>query len=450
MLMFQRLFTVLIFFAVSVLSFAKPAASRNTDGITYYFDSLHEAFEAAAGLSIDNPDVITLLSDIVLDEPIILDDVRHIRLMAAGSRTIMRGSGNLEYPLFWLRGRNASLSLGDIDMEGEIIIDGGYLNTPQVISHSPLITLNGPDSRLIMHDNVFLQNNYNNSTIPGTGAFQLGAGVFIRTIMEHAADLEHKAEFIMKGGVIRGNTNNTQDVFPYGGGVLIGYLGIFTMEGGLIMNNTAYRSGGGVQIDNAGSFKKTGGIIYGINADDGCRNMVIKGHADPQYFGHAVAVFSYNFYSRFRDDTIGEHEHLSYAGQASGIGVFGERERWSSNERGSNALGANARLPLVIGVLSLAVLVFLILFMVISRTGTKFQMAGQGQEAILEASNIKPGVKLSPREREVFNLFISGLSAKEAALRMGLTISSINLYSTNLYRKLGINSRTELLVKFKG
>ena len=460
-----RKFSVLLFILLPVWASADnaaPVASRFDGSTVYFYASLHEAVAAVpvaheiaasaatgSGLSAANPDVITLLSDIVLDEPVIIDTAMHVRLVASGSRSVMRGSENPEYPLFWIRGRSASLTLGISGMEGELYIDGGYLHTPAIIAHSPLITLNGPGALLIMHDNVYLQNNYNNSSVPGTGSYQLGAGVFIRTIMEHTADMEHKAEFIMKGGIIRGNINNTQDVFPYGGGVLITYYGIFTMEGGVIMNNTAYRSGGGVQIDSAGSFRKTGGIIYGINADEGYRNTVISRHADPQYFGHAVAVFNYGFYSRFRDDTVGESENLSYIGQTSGIGIFGEGDKWSVNARGDNALGASYRLPLMIWVSSLAALAFLILFIVIKKKDKKIIMAGQNQEAIPEPPNLGLGVKLSPREKEVFDLFLSGYSAREAALRLGLTISSINYHSENMYRKLGIQSRTELLVKYK-
>ena len=443
----------LVFIIYFLLSFfnvtAEPTASRTVGGDVYFYESLHEAFHAASGESIEFPDLITLLSDVVLDKPIIIDSHKHIRLVAAGSRTVMRGSGNLEYPLFWIRGRSASLSLGDVEMEGELSIDGGYLNIPGIIAHSPLITLNGPGSRLMIHDHVYLQNNYNNSPVRGTGDYQLGSGVFIRTLMEHTADLDNKAEFIMKGGVIRGNTINNQDIYPNGGGVLAGYYGIFTMEGGVIMNNTAFRLGGGVHIDTAGSFRKTGGTIYGINADDGDRNIAINGNADPQYFGHAVAVFSYTIYSRFVDHTVGEYDNLSYTGQTSGIGVFGEGEKWSANAQNSDVLEANVRLFLVIGVLSLAALLILIPFILIKRVVKKPVIAGQAQDEVFETFNLEPGVKLSPREKQVFNLFISGLSAKEAASRMGLTISSINLYSTNLYRKLGINSRTELLVKYK-
>jgi hypothetical protein len=121
-------------------------------------------------------------------------------------------------------------------MENELIIDGGYLNTPPIQAHAPLISLNGQGAKLVMHDKVFLQNNYNCGTGVGTSINKGGAGVAIRTVY---SDTEDQAEFIMKGGTIRGNKNNVQSVYPCGGGVFIYYAGIFTMEGGVTMNNTA-------------------------------------------------------------------------------------------------------------------------------------------------------------------------------------------------------------------
>ncbi|MDR0302238.1 MAG: hypothetical protein LBI04_08015, partial [Treponema sp.] len=197
-----------------------PAASR-VEGVTiHYYATLNEAFEAAAGTSINTPDEITVLSDIILDEPIIIDTTKHIRLVAAdGSKTIQRGSGNLDDPLFWLTGEFASLTLGKPYMGSELssggslssgeslVIDGGYLNTPPIQALAPLISVNGKSAKLIMYDNVFLQNNYNSGTGVGPNMNKNGAGVFLRA--DHS-DTENHVEFIMKGGTIRGNINNTQ------------------------------------------------------------------------------------------------------------------------------------------------------------------------------------------------------------------------------------------------
>ena len=56
-----------------------PAASR-TEGVTvHYYAALHEAFEAASGTSVDMPDEITVLADIILDKPIIIDTAKIIQ-----------------------------------------------------------------------------------------------------------------------------------------------------------------------------------------------------------------------------------------------------------------------------------------------------------------------------------------------------------------------------------
>jgi hypothetical protein len=117
---------------------ADPAASRTEGGAVLYYPTLNEAFEVAAGTSIDTPDEITVLSDIILDTPIIIDTPKHIRLVAAnGSKTIQRGSGNLENPLFRVLGNSASLTLGKPGMENELIIDGGVSQHPADKSPCP-------------------------------------------------------------------------------------------------------------------------------------------------------------------------------------------------------------------------------------------------------------------------------------------------------------------------
>jgi hypothetical protein len=115
-----------------------PAASRIVDRTVHYYATLHEALESATGISIDTPAEITILANIILDTSIILDTAKHIRLVTAdSSRTIRRGNGNLEYPLLWITGDSATLTLGKPDMENQLIIDGGYLQTPPIEALAP-------------------------------------------------------------------------------------------------------------------------------------------------------------------------------------------------------------------------------------------------------------------------------------------------------------------------
>ncbi|MDR2717880.1 MAG: LuxR C-terminal-related transcriptional regulator [Treponema sp.] len=55
---------------------------------------------------------------------------------------------------------------------------------------------------------------------------------------------------------------------------------------------------------------------------------------------------------------------------------------------------------------------------------------------------------LTPREMEIFNLLLTGLPIKQIADKLALTHSGATFHAQNLYRKLGIQSRTELLAKY--
>jgi len=57
--------------------------------------------------------------------------------------------------------------------------------------------------------------------------------------------------------------------------------------------------------------------------------------------------------------------------------------------------------------------------------------------------------KLSPREKEVARLMLQGLTMRQTAAHLGIAESTVNGYCGSLYKKLGINSRTELFVRLK-
>jgi len=285
-----------------------------------------------------------------------------------------------------------------------------------------------------MYDGVFLQNNYNIGT--GYNVYQLGAGVFIRT----NGDLfSRQSEFIMKGGTIRGNTNSTQNSYPNGGGVLIIGFGIFNMKGGIIMNNKSQRQGGGFNTQVSGSLKKTGGIIYGADAPLGYRNIAAEGGDYPKIYGHAVNVqYTIHGSLRYRDDTIAENDNLSYLGSPTEVGTFGIGEKW--NRPGSAVFNS----ILIVSIIGALVLIITAAVYFWKRAGKKQSGIRTPIEGVID-----PGVNLTPREKEVFNLLMSSLTAKQIAKSMQLSISSINFHSQNIYRKLGIQSRAELLVKYK-
>ncbi|MBX3250447.1 MAG: LuxR family transcriptional regulator [Myxococcales bacterium] len=57
---------------------------------------------------------------------------------------------------------------------------------------------------------------------------------------------------------------------------------------------------------------------------------------------------------------------------------------------------------------------------------------------------------LTPREREVVALLISGASTRDIADRTGLTVSTINTYMKRIFAKLGVHSRVELVARLAG
>jgi DNA-binding CsgD family transcriptional regulator len=438
--MFCRKLVLLIVgfaFGVQNTAFADTSVASRIEGENvYFYTTLHEAVAAAKGVSMTQPDVITLLADVVLKELLQISDGQHIRLIPGnGSITIQRGYENIEYPVIWVSGESASLNLGKPDMEYELIIDGGYLNDPPIKAHTPLIAVSGLDSKLVMYDGVIVQNNYNIGSPPTTSIYQSGAGVFVRT----ADNLQDRqAEFIIRGGIIRGNINNTQNTIPCGGGVLVTGFGIFTMEGGIIKDNIAYLCGGGFHTGSRGTFRKTGGIIYGSNAPEGYRNTVIEGLVSPRIYGHAVcvALIDSPIYN-YRNNTVGEKDHLSYIGSPDTNGFFGEGERWDSHMK-------TLRLKWLIAILifiALSVPTFFIIRNKIKNRQNKKAMLNVAYDVALYAT-------LTPQEKKVLDLLLTETSIKVIASMLDLKYAGVAFHCTKIYEKLGVKNRTELLLKY--
>jgi DNA-binding CsgD family transcriptional regulator len=447
---FLILFSLL--FSLFICANAFGQVSRTDEVDVFYYDSLHEAVSAvadnaaAAGTSIDQPDEITLLADLVLDAPLTLDDGKHIRLVAGGSdRTIRRGSENIEYPVIWVNGDSSSLTLGKPGMEYELIIDGGCLNSPPIEAHCPLVSVCGPGAKLIMYDKVTLQNNKNRGSPSDTSYYENGGGVFIRT-QENNKD--RQAEFIMKGGTIRGNMNVMHGPMASGGGVQIAGFGIFTMEGGIIMNNTSKLNGGGIGVGGRGSFTKTGGIIYGSNAPAIYRNTTLNGSGTPKIYAHAVRV-SAGTTSQFRDDTVKENDRLSYTGNPRGIGIFGTGEKWDNPDKNFR----RTLLAVILPVLALAVCVFLIFrkmaYKKMMKTAQEARDTAANAEANGGSESFFENVKLPPREKEIGILLLTELSMKQIATVMHIAYTTADYHAKKVYLKMGVQSRQELLIRVK-
>jgi len=55
---------------------------------------------------------------------------------------------------------------------------------------------------------------------------------------------------------------------------------------------------------------------------------------------------------------------------------------------------------------------------------------------------------LTPREREIFDLLLAGVSQKEIPDRLNISNHTVDYHRTNLYSKLGVHSIQELFVKY--
>ncbi len=69
-------------------------------------------------------------------------------------------------------------------------------------------------------------------------------------------------------------------------------------------------------------------------------------------------------------------------------------------------------------------------------------------------NNIKsiPGtdaaMTLTMREKEIFYMLLEGMKAKEIAAKATISIWGANYFAKQIYRKLGVNSKTELILKY--
>jgi DNA-binding CsgD family transcriptional regulator len=66
----------------------------------------------------------------------------------------------------------------------------------------------------------------------------------------------------------------------------------------------------------------------------------------------------------------------------------------------------------------------------------------ENREALFERYN------LTAREREIVTLLLSGEAMKNIAGTLGISQSTVNFHSTNLYRKLNVQSRVQLMERF--
>ncbi|MDR0322480.1 MAG: helix-turn-helix transcriptional regulator, partial [Treponema sp.] len=123
------------------------------------------------------------------------------------------------------------------------------------------------------------------------------------------------------------------------------------------------------------------------------------------------------------------------------IGIFGKGDKWDNHDKAFLRLVFFIILP----VLTLAVCTILFL-----RKRYLMKLA----KIIQEAADTTPYIDLenmglSDREKVICELLLSNRTLKEIGQILNLTYSGANFHAQNLYAKLGIEGRTELLVRIK-
>ena len=78
------------------------------------------------------------------------------------------------------------------------------------------------------------------------------------------------------------------------------------------------------------------------------------------------------------------------------------------------------------------------------------KVPANGKELDTSENNKQEQVALlTPRERDLYLLLLEGFTLKESAKQLSIKYSTANTHMTGLYRKLGVNSRAGLIIKYR-
>ncbi|NLV50677.1 MAG: helix-turn-helix transcriptional regulator [Clostridiales bacterium] len=57
-------------------------------------------------------------------------------------------------------------------------------------------------------------------------------------------------------------------------------------------------------------------------------------------------------------------------------------------------------------------------------------------------------ITLTPREKDVFHMLLRGMKAKDIAAEFSITIWGANYFIKQIYRKLNVNNKTQLILEY--
>jgi len=78
----------------------------------------------------------------------------------------------------------------------------------------------------------------------------------------------------------------------------------------------------------------------------------------------------------------------------------------------------------------------------------RMEPAMQTASEALSAADNQAVSGLSPREAEVFRRLLDGAKMKDIAAELGVMTSTVNGYCRQVYRKLGVNSKAQLILRY--
>lgn len=77
------------------------------------------------------------------------------------------------------------------------------------------------------------------------------------------------------------------------------------------------------------------------------------------------------------------------------------------------------------------------------------EFLGRAREATPEQSELQESLGLTPRELELAALVVSGLRNRDIATRLGISEGTAKLHLYNVYKKLGVANRVELVLRMR-
>jgi two-component system, NarL family, nitrate/nitrite response regulator NarL len=77
------------------------------------------------------------------------------------------------------------------------------------------------------------------------------------------------------------------------------------------------------------------------------------------------------------------------------------------------------------------------------------EFLGRAREAAPEPGEQQESLGLTPRELELAGLVVSGLRNREIATQLGISEGTAKLHLYNVYKKLGVANRVELVLRMR-